>query len=67
MSGNLLGIVQGTALVSTPILAFPDCSQVFIYASNQGIGAVLSQYDDCKNMWWLTLVRHRVRRRESAV
>ena len=33
-------------LVSAPILAFPDCSRMFILdtdASNQGIGAVLSQ------------------------
>ena len=37
-------------LVSAPILAFPDCSRMFILdtdTSNQGIGAVLSQeYDD---------------------
>jgi len=35
--------------VSAPILAFPDCSQVFILdadTSNQGIGAVLSQQDE---------------------
>ena len=37
------------ALVSAPILAFPDCSRMFILdtdASNQGIGAVLSQEHD---------------------
>ena len=36
-------------LVSAPILAFPDCSRMFILdtdASNQGIGAVLSQEHD---------------------
>ena len=37
------------ALVSAPVLAFPDCSRMFILdtdASNQGIGAVLSQQHD---------------------
>ena len=37
------------ALVSAPVLAFPDCSQLFILdtdASNHGIGAVLSQEQD---------------------
>ena len=37
------------ALVSAPVLAFPDCSQMFILdtdASNQGIGTVLSQEHD---------------------
>ena len=47
MSQSLLALCR--ALVSAPISAFPDCSQVFILdtvASNQGIGAVLSQQDD---------------------
>ena len=37
------------ALVSAPVLAFLDCSRMFILdtdASNQGIGAVLSQEHD---------------------
>ena len=37
------------ALVYAPVLAFPDCSRMFILdtnASNQGIGAVLSQEHD---------------------
>jgi len=41
-------LVLRRALVSAPILAFPDCSKVFILdtdASNQGIGAVFSQQD----------------------
>ena len=37
------------ALISAPVLAFPDCSLMFILdtdASNKGIGEVLSQEHD---------------------
>ena len=42
-------VVLRRALVSAPVLAFPNCSRMFILdtdASNQGIGAVLSQEND---------------------
>ena len=42
-------VMLSRALVSTPILAFPDCSRLFILdtdGSNHGIGAGLSQEHD---------------------